>query len=182
MKNKVLVGTLSALLVLGGAIAVAASNNDDQRDDKSTSIITNTENLPQITEGQKLELETEHGETFYKVESDDNSAATSSQTDNTSAITVEEAAKIATSEVSGKITEIEREMEHGRLEYKFEIQSNRGEADVRVDAETGEITRVKFDDSDDKYDDDDDDRNERRIDDDNSNDDKGWGNDDTRDN
>ena len=54
-------------------------------------------------------------------------------------------------------------MEHGRLEYKFEIQSNRGEADVRVDAETGKITRVKFDDDsrDDRYDDDDDDDDDK---------------------
>jgi uncharacterized membrane protein YkoI len=174
MKNKVLIGVVSSLLVLGGAIAVGAANNDSRlddsihTDDKSSVINLDTQNLPELKEGQELELETEHGQTFYKVESDDddsNSLTTAST--NTSAISIEEAAKIATNEVNGKITEVEEEMEHGKLEYKFEIQSDRGEVDVRVDAETGKITRVKFDD--DRYNDDDDDDDDH--DDDNGNDD-----------
>lgn len=166
MKNKVLIGVVSSLLVLGGAFAVGASNNntrpDDSNhlDDKSAFINLDTQNLPELKAGQELELETEHGQTFYKIDDDndddDSSKSTASQS-NSSAISVDEAAKIATNEVNGKITEVEKEMEHGRLEYKFEIQSDRGEVDVRVDAETGKITRVKFDDDsrDDRYDDDD---------------------------
>jgi uncharacterized membrane protein YkoI len=167
MKNKVLIGVVSSLLVLGGAIAVGASKNDTpqdnpvQVDDKSSVINLGTQNLPEIKPGQEIELETEHGQTFYKVESDDDddSNSSSTQSTNTSTISIEEAAKIATNEVNGKITEVEKEMEHGRLEYKFEIQSDQGEVDIRVDAETGKITRVKFDNDsrDDRYDDDDDD-------------------------
>ncbi|MEH7013852.1 PepSY domain-containing protein [Neobacillus niacini] len=176
MKNKVLIGVVSSLLVLGGAFAVGASKNDTipddsiHVDDKNSVINLDTQNLPEIKEGQELELETEHGQTFYKIESDDDSSKSSASQANTSTLSVEEAAKIATNEVNGKITEVEKEMEHGRLEYKFEIQSDRGEVDVRVDAETGKITRVKFDDDsrDDRYDDDDDD-----------NDDKGRGSDDS---
>ncbi|MEH6996055.1 PepSY domain-containing protein [Neobacillus drentensis] len=175
MKNKVLIGVVSSLLVLGGAFAVGASNNntrpDDSNhlDDKSTVINLDTQNLPELKAGQELELETEHGQTFYKIDddddNDDSSKSTASQS-NSSAISVDEAAKIATNEVNGKITEVEKEMEHGRLEYKFEIQSDRGEVDVRVDAETGKITRVKFDDSsDDRNDDDDDDDKGRGSDD-----------------
>jgi uncharacterized membrane protein YkoI len=166
MRNKVLISVVSSLLVLGGAIAVGASKNDTpqdnsvQVDDKNSVINLGTQNLPEIKPGQEIELETEHGQTFYKVESDDDDDTNSSSTQstNTSAVSIEEAAKIATNEVNGKITEVENEMEHGRLEYKFEIQSDRGEVDVRVDAETGKITRVKFDDDsgDDRYDDDDD--------------------------
>ena len=156
MKNKVIIGVVSSLLVLGGAFAVGASNNntrpDDSNhlDDKSTVINLDTQNLPELKAGQELELETEHGQTFYKIDDDnddDSSKSTASQS-NSSAISVDEAAKIATNEVNGKITEVEKEMEHGRLEFKFEIQSNRGEADVRVDAQTGEVTRVEFDDDD----------------------------------
>jgi uncharacterized membrane protein YkoI len=176
MKNKVLIGALSGLLVLGGAIAVGASKNDSRPDDSihvddKTSVKNlDTQNIPEIKDGQEVELETEHGQTFYKLESnDDSSKSSSSQTTNTSALSVEEAAKIATNEVNGKITKIEKEMEHGRLEYKFEIQSDQGEADVRVDAASGKITRVKFDDDsrDDKNDEDD------------KNDDKGRGSDDS---
>jgi uncharacterized membrane protein YkoI len=168
MRNKVLIGVVSSLLVLGGAIAVGASKNDTpqdnsvQVDDKNSVINLDTQNLPEIKPGQEIELETEHGQTFYKIESDDDddSNSSSTQSTNTSAVSIEEAAKIATNEVNGKITEVEKEMEHGRLEYKFEIQSDRGEVDIRVDAETGKITRVKFDDDsrDDRNDDDDDDK------------------------
>jgi uncharacterized membrane protein YkoI len=180
MRNKVLIGVVSSLLVLGGAIAVGASKNDNpqensvQADDKNSVIHLGTQNLPEIKPGQEIELETEHGQTFYKVENDDDdddNNSSSTQSTNTSTISVEEAAKIATNEVNGKITEVEKEMEHGRLEYKFEIQSDRGEVDIRVDAESGKITRVKFDDDsrDDRYDDDDDDND----------DDKGRGSDDS---
>jgi uncharacterized membrane protein YkoI len=177
MKNKVLIGVVSSLLVLGGAFAVGASKNDTRPDDsihlddKSQGINLGTQSLPEIKEGQEIELETEHGQTFYKIESDDDSSKSTASQSNTSALSVEEAAKIATSEVNGTITEVEKEMEHGRLEYKFEIQSDKGEADVRVDAETGEITRVEFDD---------DSRDHRDDDDDNGNDDdKGRGTDDS---
>ncbi|MEH7491935.1 PepSY domain-containing protein [Neobacillus niacini] len=178
MKNKVLIGVVSSLLVLGGAFAVGASKNDTRPDDsthlddKSSVINLGTQSLPEIKEGQEIELETEHGQTFYKIESDDDSSNSSASQSNTSAISVEEAAKIATNEVNGTVTEVEKEMEHGRLEYKFEIQSDQGEADVRVDAETGNITRVEFDD---------DSRLDRNDDgnDDNRDDDKGRGSDDS---
>jgi uncharacterized membrane protein YkoI len=168
MKNKILIGAVSSLLVLGGAFAVGASKNDTRpddsihQDDKSSVIKLGTQSLPEIKEGQEIELETEHGQSFYKIESDDDSSNSSASQTNTAAISVEEAAKIAVNEVNGTITEIENEMEHGRLEYKFEIQSDQGEADVRVDAETGNITRVEFDDDsrDDRYDDDDNDDND----------------------
>ncbi|WP_307196671.1 PepSY domain-containing protein [Neobacillus niacini] len=156
---------MSSVLVLGGAIAVGASKNDSRPDDsihlddKSSVINLDTQSLPEIKEGQEIELETEHGQTFYKIESDDDSSKSTASQSNTSAISVEEAAKIAVNEVNGNITKVEQEMEHGRLEYKFEMQSDQGEVDVRVDAETGKVTRVKFDDdSNDNRDDDDDDQ------------------------
>ncbi|WP_419888667.1 PepSY domain-containing protein [Neobacillus niacini] len=162
MKNKVLIGVVSSLLVLGGAIAVGASKNDTRPDDsihlndKSFVINLDTKSFPEIKEGQEIELETEHGQTFYKIENADDSSKSTASQFTTSALSIEEAAKIATNEVNGTITEVEKEMEHGRLEYKIEIQSDQGEADVRVDAETGKITRVKFDDdSKDNHDDDD---------------------------
>nr|WP_263328268.1 PepSY domain-containing protein [Neobacillus sp. Marseille-Q6967] len=174
MKNKFLIGGLAALLVLGSAIAVGASKNDTQPDDsihledKQTTMNSGTQKLPEITEGQEIELETEHGQTFYKVETDDNQNASANSNAGSTSISVEEASKIATNKVNGTITKVEKEVEHGRLEYKFEIQSSHGEVDVRVDAETGKITRIdydddqyedddyKADDNDDKYDDDDD--------------------------
>ena len=153
MKKKMIIGGISALLIFGGAAAVGASKGGTQPDDsihpddKNTSIMVESQNLPDISAGQEIELETEHGKTFYKVETDDDSNNPSNQ----STLSIEEAAKLALTKVNGTITEVEKEYEHGKLEFDFEIQSNRGEADVRVDAQTGEVTRVEFD-----YDDDDD--------------------------
>jgi uncharacterized membrane protein YkoI len=173
VKNKLIIGIVSGLLILGGAFAVGASKNETQLEDNTTVTAGDLQSIPEIKEGQEVELETEHGETFYKVESNDNSNNSSNSSDTNTAISITEAVKIATSEVNGKLTKSEKEMEHGRLIYKFEIQTDRGEADVRVDAETGKITRVKFDndDSDDKFDDDNKDEDK--------NDDKGRGNDDS---
>jgi uncharacterized membrane protein YkoI len=177
MKKKVLIGVVSSLLVLGGAFAVGASKNDSRPDDsihlddKSQGINLGTQSLSEIKEGQEIELETEHGQTFYKIESDDDSSKSATSQSDTSAISVEEAAKIATNEVNGTVTEVEKEMEHGRMEYKFEIQSDQGEVDVRVDAETGKITRVEFDD-DNRVNRDDDKGDKNRVD------DKGRGSDD----
>jgi uncharacterized membrane protein YkoI len=151
MKKKIIIGGLSALLIFGGAAAVGASKSGTQPEDsihledKNTSITIEAQNLPVISAGQEIELETEHGKTFYKVGTDDSKSTSTSKS--AGSLSIEEAAKIALTKVNGTITEVENEMEHGRLEYKFEIQSNRGEADVRVDAQTGEVTRVEFDDN-----------------------------------
>jgi uncharacterized membrane protein YkoI len=65
----------------------------------------------------------------------------------------------------GVVTNVEREVEHGRLEWKVRIERNGNRYDVRVDTATGAITRVdaKDDDGgkgrgDDDHDDDYDDR------------------------
>ncbi|WHZ02768.1 PepSY domain-containing protein [Neobacillus sp. YX16] len=156
MKKKIVIGGLSALLIFGGAAAVGASKSGTQpddsihSDDKNTSNTVDLKNLSAIFAGQEIELETEHGKTLYKVETDDDSNNSSNQPTNGSTLSVEEAAKIALNKVSGKITEVEKEWEHGKLEFDFEIQTNRGEADVRVDAQTGDVTRVEFDDDDDR--------------------------------
>lgn len=58
-----------------------------------------------------------------------------------------EAADIALRHVGGgRVTEIEREFEHGRREWKVEIVHNGREHDVRVDAATGAVTRTDVDD------------------------------------
>ena len=54
------------------------------------------------------------------------------------------------------VTEVERETEHGRQEWKVEINAADGKSyDVRVDAKSGNVTRADQDDND--HDDNDDD-------------------------
>jgi uncharacterized membrane protein YkoI len=144
MKNKLIGIIIGFGLLLGGAFAVGAANraDDTQPDDnggRQTSATTNSNTTGNI----ESEVETEHGQTFTKVELDDSNQVPATPTN--SSISVEEAKAIALAKVNGTVTKVENEMEHGRLEYKFEIQSSQGEVDVRVDAQTGAITRVKYD-------------------------------------
>ncbi|HET9945952.1 MAG TPA: PepSY domain-containing protein [Actinomycetes bacterium] len=48
----------------------------------------------------------------------------------------------------GTVTNVEREFEHGRLEWKVRIETGGKRVDVRVDSATGAITRVDVDDRD----------------------------------
>ncbi|GAA0925623.1 PepSY domain-containing protein [Pseudonocardia zijingensis] len=58
-----------------------------------------------------------------------------------------EAVDIALRHVGGgRVTEIEREFEHGRREWKIEIIHAGREHDVRVDVATGTVTRTDVDD------------------------------------
>ncbi|MGB3437917.1 MAG: PepSY domain-containing protein [Actinophytocola sp.] len=70
-----------------------------------------------------------------------------------------DAARVVQERMGGTVHEVEREVEHGRLEWKVEITARDGITyDVRVDAATGDVTRVEQDDNrDDDGDDDSDD-------------------------
>lgn len=61
-------------------------------------------------------------------------------------LTADDARRIARDRVGGgQVTQVEREVEHGRVEWKVRL-SNAGRAyEVRVDAETGTITRFEPD-------------------------------------
>lgn len=66
---------------------------------------------------------------------------------NVNFITKEKAKEIAISEVNGTVVEIEQELEHGRMEYKVELNTSTGEVEVRIDAESGKVVRVERDDN-----------------------------------
>jgi hypothetical protein len=73
--------------------------------------------------------------------------ASGSRAASTGELSSAEAADIALRHVGGgRVTEIEREFEHGRREWKVEIIHNGREHDVRVDAATGAVTRTDVDD------------------------------------
>jgi len=141
MKIKFIVGALSGLLILGGAVAAGASKNDTRAKDsihqEDKKIITNVNGNDQ-------------GQTTIKVESDDSNSTAAA---NPNLITVEKAKEIALSEVNGTVVEIEQELEHGRMEYKVELNTNMGEAEVRIDAESGKVVSVEHDDDNDSDDD-----------------------------
>ncbi|WP_144553884.1 PepSY domain-containing protein [Bacillus sp. X1(2014)] len=141
MKNKFIVGALSGLLILGGAVAVGASKSDTRAED---SIHQEDKKVSGNVNGK------EQGQTTIKVEADDSNSTAAA---NANFITMEKAKEIAISKVNGTVVEIEQELEHGRMEYKVELNTSTGEAEVRIDAETGKVVRVERDD--DKVSDDD---------------------------
>ncbi|GAB3410740.1 PepSY domain-containing protein [Flindersiella endophytica] len=70
-------------------------------------------------------------------------------------VSADAAARIAVAKVGGgHVDEIERELEHGRWEWKVEVIRSGVEYDVRVDAQTGAITRFRADGRDDDRSDD----------------------------
>jgi uncharacterized membrane protein YkoI len=139
MRKKLLVGTLVAGLIMGGAVAAGASDDSNHKDDKSTR-------SSEVTHNSHVEIETEHGRTFYKSKNDDNPhKSASSKSSNSRVLSKSAAAKIALKAVKGKITKIEKEVEHGRIVYKFEIRNSSGKHKVRIDAKTGKIVRIKHD-------------------------------------
>ncbi|MFY1699240.1 MULTISPECIES: PepSY domain-containing protein [unclassified Solwaraspora] len=80
----------------------------------------------------------------------------------TEVVGVEQAKRIALAHVGeGRVTEIERDREHGRPVWEVEVRAERVEWDLDIDRETGEILDVDRDDDDDDDDRDDDDRRDR---------------------
>ena len=141
---------LSALLILGGAAFVSASKNDtrpddsNHQDDKKISASVNSQSKSETTvNGQKVEIETEHGKTYVKVDSNDSN---NSKTASKNLISSDQAAEIAMKTVDGTVREIEQEIEHGKMQYKVELTTGSGEAKVRIDSETGKVVRVDKDD------------------------------------
>jgi uncharacterized membrane protein YkoI len=62
-------------------------------------------------------------------------------------LSAEDASRIATERVGGTVRETELELEHGRIEWKVDITGADGvRYDVRIDAETGAVTRIDADD------------------------------------
>ena len=70
--------------------------------------------------------------------------ANNTQINNT--ISQAQAIKIAEEAVNGKMTEIDKDQDDGLLQYEVELRTDRGKAEVDVDASTGKVLKVEFDD------------------------------------
>ncbi|GAA0361256.1 PepSY domain-containing protein [Bacillus horti] len=58
-------------------------------------------------------------------------------------MSIDEASKIVTDKYPGNVTEVELEKERGKLVYEIDLKGPQGEYDVKLDAVTGEILKVK---------------------------------------
>jgi uncharacterized membrane protein YkoI len=187
MKKKMVIGTLSAALVFGGAFAVGASNNDDAG--KVDAKANNTKTFLSIDEVKKIalqevngavediELENESNKAVYEVDIekddidydlyidaysgeiysvdrddhhddddfDDDNLSNSNQ-NSKNIISQADATAIAEKAVNGKVFEIEKDEDDGLIKYEVELKTDRGEAEVEIDASTGKVLDVEWDD------------------------------------
>src|SRR5690625_1653994 len=75
----------------------------------------------------------------------DDSTKETSETGNKTGIDAKQAIDIALNEFPGTIVELELESDDGRLIYEIEIESAHEEAEIEIDAHTGEILVIDID-------------------------------------
>lgn len=119
-----------------------------------------------------IELETDDGYTYYEVEinnsdadydiyidahtgnvlevevdsHDDFDEENDKTKEKSTFISLEEAKQIAVSVFGGKVVELELDEDDGHYEYEVEVQTKHGEAEIVIDAVTGEILEKELDD------------------------------------
>ena len=180
MKKKLLIGTLGAALVFGGAFAVSATNNDDVSKTNKTKVektFLSTDEVEKIALKEvagiveEIELEKQAGKSVYEVDiekdnidytlhidaysgeiytidsdnDDDNNHSHNGQ-NNQNIISQADAIAIAEKAVNGKVVEIEKDEDDGLIKYEVELKTDRGEAEVEIDASTGKVLEVELDD------------------------------------
>ncbi|QGH36541.1 hypothetical protein GI584_21900 [Gracilibacillus salitolerans] len=103
-----------------------------------------------ITEKAEVELEinAKSGEIVYiSVDEDEAEAKQKRSSDNMkSKISTDEARSIALDKYSGTIKELELDEDDGRHIYEIEIRTDKGEVELEIDARTGEIHKLDYDD------------------------------------
>ena len=143
MTRKLLVGVLAAgALTVTAGTAFAMSSDDTP----TTGPVSTSESAPTSSS-------TSSSEFTSTSEPTSSSSPTSSTSESTptaapaAGLSADDAGRIVTDRVGGTVREIEREEEHGRIEWKVEVTTADGNTyDVRVDAQTGAVTRVDQDD------------------------------------
>ncbi|MBU9720878.1 MULTISPECIES: PepSY domain-containing protein [Bacillaceae] len=94
----------------------------------------------------ELEIHAISGEVLsFSVDSKKRSSK-SNVLDLSSLIGIVEAKRIALDKVEGTVKEIELEKDDGRIYYDIEIKTSKGEVEIEIDARTGEIISIEYDD------------------------------------
>ena len=81
----------------------------------------------------------------YDHNDDDDNLSNSNQ-NNKNIISQADATAIAEKAVNGKVVEIEKDEDDGLIKYDVELKTDRGEAEVEIDASTGKVLDVEWDD------------------------------------
>ncbi|OZI11821.1 peptidase [Bacillaceae bacterium SAS-127] len=189
MKKKLWAVALTGALTLGGITQVAEADDHKEKKvavkitrDKAKKIALNSvkgkvtdvdlerKNKQWVYE---VEIRTTKGEQEVHVDAQTGKILAKSQVK----VTRDQAKKIALAKVKGKVTEIELENKNGSWVYEVEVTTAKGETDMYINAQTGEISSIRHDNDDrddwddDRYDEDDRDDDQDEDDDDEDDDD-----------
>lgn len=174
--KKLMTISLSAVVVLGGAVAInhsyAQENNETIGVDKAKEAAL--KKVDGVVES--VELENQNGQSVYeveidkdqkdyelyidattakinrvdeKVDDDNDDDVNSKKVSNKAIITEKEAIEIAKTKIDGELHEIELDKDEGRYVYDMEFKTSLGEAEITIDAEVKEILEFELDDQDD---------------------------------
>lgn len=150
MTRKLLVGAIAA-----GALAVSAGTafalSADDGPTPGASSVTTSLTDPTSTTSETPTSDTTSTSDPTAPTSTSESTSTSTPTQGGAQLSADDAARLVQGRLGGTVHEVEREYEHGRLEWKVEITASDGKTyDIRVDAQNGNVTRIEPEDSDDR--------------------------------
>jgi uncharacterized membrane protein YkoI len=146
MTRKLLVGAIAAgALIVTTGTAFALSNSSDDTSVATPAVPTFESTSSSTTDATSESTSTTEpsSESPFTSEPTPTSESTPAAA---GALSAEDASRIVVERVGGTVHEVEREVEHGRVEWKVEVTARDGNTyDIRVNAETGAVTRVDQD-------------------------------------
>ncbi|MCM3094316.1 MULTISPECIES: PepSY domain-containing protein [unclassified Cytobacillus] len=173
MNKKFAVISMAGAILLGGAVAAGAADTNGK---EAVQDLISIEEAKKIAlseaEGkvESIELEREKGKQVYEIDVDngkedfdikinaldgevisvkkeqDDDDQSEKEINAENIISEQKAVEIAEQEVNGTMKEIELDEDDGQILYEVELKTNKGEADVDIDAESGKVLKVELDD------------------------------------
>ncbi|HYQ69561.1 PepSY domain-containing protein [Actinophytocola sp.] len=148
MNRKLIVGAIAAgALILSTGTAFALSNSSDDTSAATPSVPTFASTSAPTSESTPESTATTESSPGPTLTSEPTQTRTPESTSvPAGSLSAADASRIVVERVGGTVHEVEREVEHGRVEWKVEVTARDGNTyDIRVDAETGAVTRVDQD-------------------------------------
>jgi uncharacterized membrane protein YkoI len=93
-----------------------------------------------------LHIDAYSGEIYAIDRDDDNDDDYINSQNHKNIISQADAIAIAEKAVNGKVVEIEKDKDDGLIKYEVELKTDRGEADVEINAASGKVLDVEWDD------------------------------------
>lgn len=139
------------------AVSLAEKESDDDKNEKQSIVNLNAErsdrdddnddaDKKQVNTQEKSSVKVDRDDDDDDDDKDDNKANANHKNKKQNIITAEKAISITQKKYPGQLKEIELDNDDGKQVYEIEIQTKRGEVELEIDAKTGKILDVDFDD------------------------------------